>query len=87
MTNSDKGTSLPQGVSVETANSTHEGSMSRSCWRIHVPTAARDAGASAAKRERRVCSRGRSSLQANKRTRLRAQAIIRCCNRVFASPM
>ena len=60
--------------------------MSRSRWRIHPAAAARGEGANAAKHERRVGSRGRSSLQAKRRTILRAMAIMRCCNRVFASP-
>src|SRR5579875_1911262 len=51
--------------------------LTRSCWRIHPP-ATRGKGANAEKREVRVCSRGRSSLQANRRTRLRAQVIITC---------
>ncbi len=61
--------------------------LTRSCWRIHLFATAREAGAKAAKRERRVCSSGCPWLQANNRARLRAQAIIRCCKCVFASPM
>ncbi len=60
--------------------------LSGSRWRIHPAATSRGEGANTAKHERRVGSRGRSSLQAKRRTILRARAIMRCCNRVFASP-
>jgi len=48
---------------------------------IHHPV-----GARAAKRERRVCPRGCSSIQAPMRTTLMATAVMHICKRVFASP-
>jgi hypothetical protein len=43
-------------------------------------------GARAAKREQRVCPRGRCSTQANRRTTFSATAIMTCWRRVFVSP-
>src|SRR5216683_2855626 len=43
-------------------------------------------GARAAKRERRVCARGRSSSHATMRSILMAAAVATCCKWVFAKP-
>jgi hypothetical protein len=44
------------------------------------------AGASAAKREVRVCARGRSSSQATLRSTWMAAAVATCCKWIFSSP-
>lgn len=63
--------------------------VSRFCWRMQKPhqqEMSYEAGARAAKREWRVCPRGRFCSQANRRTTLTAAPIMKCCNRVLASP-
>ena len=52
----------------------------------YVPEGRTPAGAKAAKREVRVCARGRSSSHATIRSRLIAAAIAMCCKCVFAKP-
>jgi tetratricopeptide (TPR) repeat protein len=79
------GRSVGETLSTSVAPSAHS-LLQRSCWRNQPIVNAGGEGASAAKRERRVCSRGLCSLQANRRTTLSATPIMRCCKWVLASP-